>query len=357
MKSKTYRELTEKAYEYLTLNRFPNTNGHREAKRFLKKLLREKSIPFWEEPFSVKKRVPIGASLELEGRKVQAFPFVGSIGGSFEGYLKEDFIEGDIALQTARGIDWNALKAKNIKAVVCYLKELDQVFYGITEEEMAVVSIKRENLPKVKDFYTKLKVEVREEELKLSNLVFELGRGPVVYVVAHMDTKPKTQGAIDNGLASLLLPYLYEELRENYNTPFRLRFLITDGEEVGLEGSKFHTLKKPKHAYYCINLDGIGWQNPAILYKDKEGYNDYQLAEAFYRSAKEIGFEVEFRAVPSAKSDHIPFKRAGLKTLFLSSHPLPIRHTLCDTYDAVDWHTARLWFFSIVNFLKNLGRF
>ena len=158
-------------------------------------------------------------------------------------------------------------------------------------------------------------------------------------------------------MASLLLPYLYEELRENYNIPFKLRFLITDGEEVGLEGSKFHTLKKPKHAYYCINLDGICWQNPAILYKDKEGYNDYRLAEAFYRSAKEIGFEVEFRAVPSAKSDHIPFKKVGLKTLFLSSHPLPIRHTTCDNYDAVDWHIARLWFFSIVNFLRNLGRF
>jgi aminopeptidase YwaD len=139
MKSKTYRELRERAYEYLTLNRFPNTNGHKEAKRFLKNLLREKSIPFWEEPFSVKKRVPIGASLEVEGKKVQAFPFVGSIGGSFEGYLKEDFIEGDIALQTAKGIDWNALKTKNIKVVV---------------------------------------------------------------FVAHMDTKPKTQGAIDNGLAS-----------------------------------------------------------------------------------------------------------------------------------------------------------
>jgi hypothetical protein len=54
MKSKTYRELRERAYEYLTLNRFPNTNGHKEAKRFLKNLLREKSIPFWEEPFSVK---------------------------------------------------------------------------------------------------------------------------------------------------------------------------------------------------------------------------------------------------------------------------------------------------------------
>lgn len=103
---------------------------------------------------------------------------MGSIGGSFEGYLKEDFIEGDIALQTAKGIDWNALKTKNIKAVVCYLKELDQVFYGITEEEMAVVCIKRGDLPKVKDFYIKLKVEVQEEELKLSNLVFELGRGP-----------------------------------------------------------------------------------------------------------------------------------------------------------------------------------
>ncbi|MFZ8859490.1 MAG: M28 family peptidase, partial [Thermocrinis sp.] len=84
--------------------------------------------------------------------------------------------------------------------------------------------------------------------------------------------------------------------------------------------------------------------------------NDYWLAEAFYRSAKEIGFEVEFRAVPSARSDHITFKKVGLKTLFLSSHPLPIRHTMCDNYDAVDWHIARLWFFSIVNFLRNLGR-
>ncbi len=357
MKSKAYRELRERAYEYLTLNRFPNTKGHKEAKKFLKELLRDKSIPFWEEPFRVKKRVPLSATLEVDGKRVQAFPFVGSLGGSFEGYVKEEFIEGDIALQTAKGIDWSTLRTKNIKAVVCYLQELNQIFYGITQEDVAVVSIKKDDLPKVKDFYAKLRVEVREEELKLSNLIFELGKGPVVYVVAHMDTKPKIQGAIDNGLASLFLPYLYEELRENYNIPFKLRFLITDGEEMGLEGSKFHTSKQLKHAYYCINLDGIGWKNPAILYRDKEGYNDYYLAEAFYKSAKDVGLEVEFRSAPSAKSDNIPFKKAGLKTLFLSSHPLPIRHTSCDIFDAVDWYIARLWFFSITNFLRKLGKF
>ena len=353
MRSEIYKELKNFAYEYLTLNRFPNTQGHKEAKRLLKSILREKSIPFEEESFFVKKRVPVGAYLEVEGNKIEAFPFVGSVSGKFEGYIKEDFIKGDIALQEAERMNIELLKAKGVKSVVCYLSNLDQMFFGEVRQDLAVVSIRKSDLPKVKDFYGKLYVETKEEQLKCSNIVFELGRGPVVYLLAHMDTRPKTHGAISNGLASLMLPYIYQELREDFRVPFKIRFVITDCE---LEGAKRYVSKELKHAYYCINLDGIGWISPAILYKDSGGYNDYELCEKFYKTAKQIGFDVKLETDPLAESSHIPFREAGLKALFLSSHPLPIKHTIYDTYDAIDWQIVKLWFVSILLFLKNLGR-
>ncbi|WP_448583736.1 M28 family peptidase [Thermocrinis sp.] len=356
MKSEIYEELKVRAYEYLTLNRFPGTKGHKEAKSIIKTILKEKDIPFIEERFLVKKRVPIGAFLETNGNSIEAFPFVGSLSGTFEGYVKEEFVEGDIALQEVKSINFELLKSRNIKALVCYLSSLDQIFYGAVHEDLAVVSIKKSYLPKIKDFYVRIHVESKEEELRCSNIVFELGRGPVVYLVAHMDTKPETYGAVDNGLASLMLPYIYEELRENSKLPFRIRFLITDCEEMGLEGAKYHVSRGLKNAYYCINVDGIGWNSPVVIYKDREGYNDYELSEKFYKFARQVGLEVEFKAVQTARSDHIPFKKAGLKTLFLSSHPLPIRHTICDNYDAIDWQIAKLWFVAILHFLKNLGR-
>jgi len=356
MKSETYEELRERSYEYLTLNRFPGTKEHKEAKSIIKNLLREKGIPFVEENFLVKKRVPIGAHLEINEHYIRAFPFVGSLSGTFEGYVKENFVEGDIALQEAKSINFELIKSKNVKAVVCYLSSLDHIFYGGIQEDLAIVSIKKSDLPKVKDFYAKLCVKSKEEVIRCSNILFELGKGPVVYLVAHMDTKPETYGAVDNGLASFMLPYIYQELREDFRLPFRIRVLITDCEEVGLEGAKHHVSKGIKHAYYCLNLDGIGWSSPAIIYRDSDGYNDYELSEKFYRIVKQVGLEAQLKAVPSAKSDHIPFKKLGLKTLFLSSHPLPIRHTICDNYDAIDWQIARLWFVAILHFLKNLGR-
>ncbi|WP_029551149.1 M28 family peptidase [Thermocrinis jamiesonii] len=356
MKSEIYEELRLRAYEYLTLSRFPGTKEHKKAKEIIKTILREKAIPFVEERFSVKKRVPVRAYLETNGNFVKAFPFVGSLSGTFEGYVKEDFIEGDIALQEAKSVNFELLKNKNVKALVCYLGSLDQIFYGAVHEDLAVVSIKRSELPKVKDFYVRLYVESKEEELRCSNIVFELGKGPVVYVIAHMDTKPETCGAVDNGLASFILPYLYQELKKDFRLPFKLRFLITDCEEIGLEGAKHHVSKGLKHAYYCINLDGIGWNSPVVIYRDSGGYNDHELSERFYRIARQVGLEVELKAVPSAKSDHIPFKMAGLKTLFLSSHPLPIRHTICDNYYAIDWQIAKLWFFAVLHFLKDLGK-
>ncbi|WP_448588545.1 hypothetical protein, partial [Thermocrinis sp.] len=65
MKSETYEDLKNRSYDYLSLSRFPGTKEHKEAKEILKSLLREKNIPFMEEPFFVRKHIPIGARLEV----------------------------------------------------------------------------------------------------------------------------------------------------------------------------------------------------------------------------------------------------------------------------------------------------
>ncbi len=123
-----------------------------------------------------------------------------------------------------------------------------------------------------------------------------------------------------------------------------------------MEGIKFHLRNSLKHVFYCINLEGIGWYNPAVIYKDMGGYNGERINEMFYRHLRDMGVDVDFCKVEERDGEHIPFKELGVQTLFLSSHPFTIRHTPYDSYDAISWDHVAIWYEVILSFLRRFHK-
>ncbi len=359
MRNETFEEFQDLAYQLLTQNRFVGTQGHRKVKTDFMLFLESKNIKFSVEEFYVEKYVPKSSSLWVDGKDIPCVAYVGSPPAEVQALVKREFIEGDIALcpQREERAVIKSAHEKGCKAVITYLGDLDTHYYGNAQDTLIpVVNVKRSDLSLLEDARVKLKVESSKERIRCSNLIFEVGRGPLVYLIAHMDTKPDVFGAIDNGVGFLLLPFIYDELRKDFKIPYRFRFMITDAEEVGLEGAIFHVGNGLRHVFYCINVDSIGWSNPAVIYSDAEGPNGERIMDMFYRHMRDVKMEVDFRMSKGARSDHIPFKKAGVQTLFLSSNPFSIRHTFYDVVDAVDWDKVRMWFDLILSFLRRFHK-
>ncbi len=359
MKNETFEEFYDLAQDILKDNRLIGTQGHKRAKEFLLSLLEYKNIPFQVEEFYVEKFFPKYCKLLLNNQEIPCVAYLGSPPVQIKGFVKRNPIEGDIALcnyREERSVIKRALD-EYFGAVVTYKENFNVHYYGYTREEsVPVVNVTQEHAQLIEDSEVQIKIESTKSIAKCSNIIFEIGRGPIVYIVAHMDTKHEVFGSIDNGIGFLMLPFLYDELRRNFNIPYRFRFMITDAEEVGLEGSWFHVKKGLKHVFYCINIDSIGYSNPAVIYSDLEGQNGDRIMDMFYRHISDLRVDVDFRESKTASSDHIPFKRNGIQTLFLSSYPFGFRHTFYDILEAVDWDIVRMWFDVILSFLRRFHK-
>ncbi len=359
MKSDTLEEIQDISERLLRVNRLSGHEGNSKVKKAIKEILRRKGITYTEEKFYIEKFIPVKASLEAQGKRIKGVPYIGSPSGVYEGYLKRDPLEGDIALfeVSHEGEGIRRAKEKGAKACITYMEALSTYYYGAIEDEsIPTVSIKERDLEGLEDAYVKVYIESQKKRLECSNIMFELGRGPTVYIVANIDTRHEVFGAIDNGIGFLLLIFVAYELKNTYRTPYRFRFLITDAKELGLEGSNFHIKKGIKHAYYCINLDSVGWYYPEVIYKDAAGYNSDRMMDMFLRHVEDIKVSVNFKAHEETKGDHIPFKKAGIQTLLISSYPFNLRHTFHDNLDAVNWDMVCVWYELILSFLRRFHR-
>mgnify|MGYP001770634604 CR=1 FL=1 len=360
MKSERLEVFQHFAYQALRQNRAPNSEGNKEAKRLIRRFLRYAGVGYTEEAFELRAQVPHSAYIEVGDIKIPAIAYMGSPSTQVEGYAKRDFLEGDIALVkgelSAKLLE--GLVQAGAKAVITYRERLGVAScWQNYNSNMPVVSISKQDLKHVEDFKVKIVIRSEEKLLKCSNFVLpDIGRGPVIYLVARMDTPQEGFGAISNGVGFLLLLFIYEELRERYNAPYRLRFLITDASSLNYAGARHHLSKEPKHVYYCINLEGIGWGNPCVVYKDAEGYNGCRINELFYRHAQAMGISLDYVSVPDLDGDHIAFKKRGVETLLLSSYPFYIRNTEYDLYDAIDWDKVVMWYELLVSFLRRFHK-
>ncbi len=362
MRNELLEELKEIVHFLASRNRLSSSQGIRESQDYIRRFLKKSGLPFVEEGWEVEKKLPVGGKIKVNGTEITAYPFVGSDWGDREGEVvyENDDVKGRIVLvRVGEGREEEKvreLKERGAVGAIFYLEELESPYIGgIGEENFVAVSVDRETARALIGKKVRIETKVRRTKVRGRNLYFDIGKGPFTYVIAHLDTKPFVNGALDNAVSVALLLILARELKDTYHFPFRLRFMITDGEEIGLEGSKHH-VERLKHTFYVVNLDSIGWRNPAVIYRDAEGYNGNEIMEKFYRHLNDLKVNIPFTEGKRGRSDHIPFKKKGVQSLFLSSNPFTFRHTFYDNLEVVDWDIVSLWFEVLSSFLRRFHK-
>lgn len=369
MRSEALKEIRKLCEHICWENRLSGSKGNKKVRKLIRNYLKENNIPFFSEKFEITKVIPLNAYLKHNGKSYEGLPLVGSLWGETAGEvtvikdwkkLKNAEVAGKIVAIPVGGTrdeeKAKILRKKKASALLTYMEELNVNFSGtLGNAKFLAVNVKREVVEELEGKEVILQVRTEKRKIECENIIVEFGRGPFVYLIAHYDTKPFVYGAIDNGVSVAFLLTLIKELIEYEDLPFRIRVLFTDAEELGLEGSKYHT-KNLKNTIYAINIDSIGWKNPAVLYEDFYGENGKRINEKFFKHILEMKVDIPFVASKTGASDHVPFKEKGVETLFLSSNPFTIRHTELDDYYAIDWDVVSMWYDVLAYFVRKLHR-
>ncbi len=369
MRSEALKDLQNLCEGICWENRLSGTKGNRAIRKQIKEFLKENGIPFFTERFEITKVLPVSAVIKSEEKEYHGIPLIGSLWGETTGEVvvvkdwdkaKNLDLKGKIVASPIGGIrdseKAKLLREKKAAALLTYLEEVNTNYSGtLGDAKFPAINVKKEVIEEIKGKEVILQIRTEKRNIECENVIVEFGRGPFVYLIAHYDTKPNVYGAIDNGLSVAFLLVLTKELFSYEDLPFRIRVLFTDAEELGLEGSTFHT-KNLKNTVYAINLDSIGWKNPAVIYKDFYGENGERINEKFLKHILEMKEDIPFVESKTGVSDHVPFKEKGVETLFLSSNPFTFRHTELDDFYAIDWEVVKMWYDVVAYFVRKLHR-
>lgn len=171
------------------------------------------------------------------------------------------------------------------------------------------------------------------------NVLGYLGEGKKIAIVAHIDTAPKTIGALDNasGVATLLA--IAEKLKD-WHGKSALEFVVMNGEDnYAMPGEMVVSEKlAAESATYkiVVNLDGIGMRGSKIA------YSDYELPDNFKEvSEKTFSQGEEFVTVdPWPMGDHMVYVAMGVPAIALTSADVFAQmdslHGDADNADVVD---------------------
>ena len=116
-----------------------------------------------------------------------------------------------------------------------------------------------------------------------------------------------------------------------------VRFVLFDGEEVGLLGSSYHA-EQLDDLRMALILDPVGYNPGDVLFFTFQEQWEAE-AEAFAATATDLTvYGVEETTIGGdARSDHWPLWQAGLPALHAGTFPQPPSyHTAADTEDVVD---------------------
>lgn len=159
-----------------------------------------------------------------------------------------------------------------------------------------------------------------------------------IVVGGHIDLIPPGMGAIDDWSGSVMLPSLYETLKERPRRHDYI-FVAFAAEETGLKGSseyvKHLTHEQRTAVRAMINLECLGLENPKIW----GSHADPELLKAYERVIKPLNIPetiVNFDKV--GDDDAHPFRNAGIATLTIHSvTPLtfPLLHNSHDQLSAI----------------------
>ena len=357
-------------------NRFPGVPHHLEVREFLKSSLKGFGYLF-TQTFEANLQKPFFGKVEKDFFSFEGLPYTNSPSGRVWGEIAdvgfglpwENFgrnFEGKIILLKEGKLPFRKkeefFKSKGARGIIVYREEVDEIYSGISAGLLPVISIKPSEVRFLHEGdYVGLEVKTKPYKVEGENICLELGEGKKsLYLIAHYDTKPNTFGAIDNGLSVALLVWLAGKLsRLRRGLDYRVRFLFTDLEEFGLLGAERFAESLSEEELknsIVVSVDTVGWRTPAILVRDGESYNSNFLVNLCAEMLEELGKRevFAFSVGKSGRSDHIPFRKRGAKTLFFASNPFPYRHTPLDSFEIIDPYSVKLWMNFLSFFVKNV---
>ncbi|WRZ95494.1 M28 family metallopeptidase [Streptomyces sp. NBC_01007] len=137
--------------------------------------------------------------------------------------------------------------------------------------------------------------------------------GKVVMAGSHLDSVTAGPGINDNGSGSAaVLETALAVARAGYQPTKHLRFAWWGAEELGMVGSRYYvnsltTANRSKISGY-LNFDMIGSPNPGYFVYD----DDPTIEKTFKTYFTGIGVATEIETEGDGRSDHAPFKNAGI---------------------------------------------
>jgi len=368
-----------KLAEFISLeNRFPGTKHHLTVREFIKKFLRRLG-DVKTQTFEYTLYKPPWVDIKTNLSTFKGLPYTNSKSGNFYGEIidcgfgtysellkckpKNKVVlikEGKLPYRKKEEL----LYRLGAKGALVYREEVDDFYAGISAGLLPTIAVKKSSLVGPLG-WVKANINLKKVKLKGENIWLEFGNNKAQHtltLVAHYDTKPYTKGAIDNALSVAILLWLAAIYsKDKIYRPYRVRFLFTDAEEFGLLGAKFFVNTLSERILinsFVISVDTVGWHNPAILIGDAEGKSDQYFVERLEKFLNFLRIRKEFTFTygRSGRSDHIPFREKGAKTLFFASNPFPFRHTSLDTYSIVVPRIVKLWMFLLRNLVKNFHK-
>lgn len=199
------------------------------------------------------------------------------------------------------------------------------------------------------------KVEYQEFAFRgkpVRNVLAKKGRGPVILLGAHFDTRPVADrdptdrsqpvpGANDGGSGVAVLLELARTLDRRATDQAEIWLAFFDAEDHGdlsgwpwCVGSRYMADTLSVRPEYVVVVDMVGDDDQRIYY---EWTGTLWLQERIWRIADQLGYSQHFipRHRHSILDDHTAFLQLGINAIVLIDLDYPYWHTRYDTLDKV----------------------
>lgn len=186
----------------------------------------------------------------------------------------------------------------------------------------------------------------KKYDVEVENIVVRIngtsGEGKIIMLVTHYDTVPGSPGAADDGFGVATLLETARALKAGAPLQNNILLLFSDGEELGLLGSKAFAVKNSlKNISMVSNLEARGNAGPSIMFETGE-QNELLINEfrkvAFNPVAYSFSYDV-YKFMPN-NTDFTVFKNAGLPGLnFSNIEGFYVYHSPLDKIKNIDPRT------------------
>lgn len=186
-----------------------------------------------------------------------------------------------------------------------------------------------------------LRIMTERRPATAANVIAARGEGNKVSFSAHIDTKPTTPGALDDGSGVAVLLAFAEKIADK-EYPYQIEFAFFNGEDYYSNPGEMlfmqTYLQSPKDYVCAFNVDGVGMMDSTTSYSFYECPDELQNRIDSFAAAT-TGIE---KIEPWPMGDHMIFAGAGIPALAITATNIfslmeAVMHTPKDNLSIVDY--------------------